>query len=71
MVKQGRALIAGLALSSSIGGALAARWLRSHSTLETTDVSTWYVAGTVLAGAHLVCISITSAVRKGREGVVY
>ncbi|EME49245.1 hypothetical protein DOTSEDRAFT_68122 [Dothistroma septosporum NZE10] len=58
MVKRGRALIAGLALSSSVGGALAARWLRTHSTLETTDVSQWYIAGTVLAAAHLASLPI-------------
>ncbi|KAK4636190.1 hypothetical protein CLAFUW4_01282 [Fulvia fulva] len=58
MVKPGRALIAGLALSSTLGGALAARWLRTHSTLETTDVSSWYIAGTVLAGAHLASLPI-------------
>lgn len=57
-VKQGRALIAGLALSSTVAGALAARWLRTHSTLETTDVSKWYIAGSVLAGVHLASLPI-------------
>ncbi|SMR42482.1 unnamed protein product [Zymoseptoria tritici ST99CH_1A5] len=58
MVKQGRALIATLAVSSTLSGALAARWLRNHSTLETTNVSQWYIAGAVLAAAHLASLPI-------------
>ncbi|KAK4506845.1 hypothetical protein PRZ48_000578 [Zasmidium cellare] len=53
-----RVLIASLALSSSVAGALAARWLRTHSTLETTDVSKWYIAGAVLSGVHLASLPI-------------
>ncbi|CAK4032247.1 transport SEC61 subunit alpha [Lecanosticta acicola] len=60
MVKQGRILIASLAASSTIGGALAARWLQTHITLETTNVSHWYIAGTVLAAGHLASLPIVA-----------
>ena len=54
MIKTGATLISGICLSSAVAGALAARWLKTHSTLETTDVSHWYTYGTVLAAAHFV-----------------
>ncbi|KAI5371053.1 hypothetical protein Slin15195_G019260 [Septoria linicola] len=61
MVKSGRALIATLALSSTLGGALVSRWLRNHATLETADVSKWYIAGSVLAAGHLAVIPLLAA----------
>jgi hypothetical protein len=54
MFKTGASLISGLSLSSTIAGALAARWLKTHSTLETTDVSHWYTYGTLLAAGHFL-----------------
>ncbi|CAK1354807.1 hypothetical protein CB0940_01384 [Cercospora beticola] len=58
MVKSGRALIAALALSSTLGGTLVSRWLRNHATLETGDVSKWYIAGSVLAAGHLAAVPL-------------
>jgi len=58
MVKQGRLLIASLASTSALGALLAARWLRTHATLETTGVSNWYIAGGTLALAHLASLPI-------------
>jgi hypothetical protein len=54
MIKTGATLISVLCACSAAGGALAARWLKTHQTLETTDVSHWYTYGTVLAAAHFV-----------------
>ncbi|KXT03940.1 hypothetical protein AC579_5051 [Pseudocercospora musae] len=58
LVKSGRLLKAGLALSSTIGGGLAARWLKTHMTLETGSVSQWYIAGSVLAAGHLAFLPL-------------
>lgn len=54
MYKTGGGLISVLSLSSTVAGALAARWLKTHKTLETTDVSHWYTYGTLLAAGHFV-----------------
>lgn len=40
--------------TSAIAGLLSARWLHTHATLETTDVSKWYTYGAVLAAGHLL-----------------
>jgi hypothetical protein len=39
-------------LTTALSGFLCARWLRTHATLETTDVSKFYTYGAVLALAH-------------------
>lgn len=57
-VKSGRTLKAILALTSTVGGSLAARWLKTHLTLETNHVSQWYVAGSVLAAGHLAFLPL-------------
>lgn len=53
-IQPGAGLISTIALTSSVAGAIAARWLNQHATLETTDVSSWYTYGAVLAAGHLV-----------------
>jgi hypothetical protein len=35
-----------------------ARWLRSHATLETSSVSSWYLAGAALAAGHLALVPV-------------
>lgn len=57
-VKQARLLIATLVGTSALSGLFAARWLRTHRTLETTNVSNWYLAGGALAIVHLASLPI-------------
>jgi len=54
VARHGAFLVAGLGLTSSIAGTVAAHWLRTHATLETTGVSNWYIYGSILAAAHSV-----------------
>lgn len=54
---QGGALITALGVTSMVAGGLSARWLRTHVTLETTSVASWYLYGSVLAGAHVAVVS--------------
>ena len=53
-------LIAGVALASTVSGLVASRWLRSHTTLETTAVSKWYTYGAVLAFGHLAFVPMVA-----------
>jgi len=53
-------LIAGVALASTTAGIFASRWLRSHATLETTDVSKWYAYGAMLAFGHLAFVPMVA-----------
>jgi hypothetical protein len=53
-------LIAGVALTSTVSGIIANRWLRSHTTLETTAVSKWYAYGAVLAFGHLTFVPMVA-----------
>lgn len=53
-------LIAGVALTSAASGFVAARWLRSHATLETTAVSKWYAYGAALALGHLAFVPMVA-----------
>jgi hypothetical protein len=53
-------LIAGVALASTVSGLVASRWLRSHTTLETTAVSKWYAYGAVLAFGHLAFVPMVA-----------
>lgn len=74
LIKQGGGLIAVCFTTSSISGLLCARWLRTHQTLETTDVGKWYAYGSVLAAAHLAFFPIVSGsinrmIASGKEGV--
>jgi len=46
-------VIAGFTITSAVAGVACARWLRTHQTLETTDVSSFYLYGAVLAAGHL------------------
>ena len=70
--KQGYIVISGLGLTSAIAGVLSARWLKTHQTLETTDVSAWYTYGAVLAAAHFAFVPlvggpIRSMIERGSE----
>jgi hypothetical protein len=56
-VRTGVPLIMGLNAASALTGVLAARWLHTHQTLETTDVGKWYTYGAVLAAGHVSTIS--------------
>lgn len=58
MIKTGGSLVLLLGAASTISGGLAARWLRTHQTLETTDVSNWYTYGSALAAAHFVFVPL-------------
>ena len=58
MVKQGYVVIGALGLTSTVSGVLAARWLKTHQTLETTGVSNWYTYGAVLAAGHFAFIPL-------------
>lgn len=53
-------LIAGVALTSTASGVIANRWLRPHTTLETTAVSKWYAYGAVLAFGHLAFVPMVA-----------
>ena len=60
-------------LVSAASGALAARYLQTHSTLETTDVAQWYTYGAVLAGLRLafypvLASSVARMVQAGKKG---
>ncbi|TKA72483.1 hypothetical protein B0A55_06693 [Friedmanniomyces simplex] len=73
MIKPGASLIAAMALTSTLAGVVSARWLHTHATLETTDVSQWYTYGAVLAAGHLafaplVAGPIKRMVEAGQEG---
>lgn len=52
LMTQGVAVIALAPITSTIAGLLSARWLHTHATLETTDVSKWYTIGAGLAAGH-------------------
>lgn len=54
-IRMGVPIIMSLNAASLVSGLLCARWLNTHKTLETTDVSKWYTYGSVLAFGH-VCI---------------
>lgn len=56
--KQGYVVISLLGLGSTVSGLLSARWLRTHQTLETTDVGKWYTYGAVLAALHFAFIPL-------------
>ena len=65
-------VIAPACVTSSVAGVFAARWLHTHSTLETTSVGRWYAYGAAFAAAHLlfaplVARSIKSVVDGGKE----
>lgn len=52
----GASIIAGITLVSASSGFFAARWLRSHDTLETAHVSKWYIYGALFALGHLAFV---------------
>ncbi|KAK3697462.1 hypothetical protein LTR37_017408 [Vermiconidia calcicola] len=58
MVKQGYIVIGALGLTSCVSGLLSARWLKQHRTLETTDVSNWYMYGAILAATHFAFLPL-------------
>lgn len=73
MVTQGVPIVALWPVTSTIAGLLSARWLRSHATLETMDVSKWYTLGAALAAGHFVFVPLVAPLIKkiaeaGREG---
>ena len=46
------------ALTSTVAGVLSARWLKTHQTLETSDVSQWYTYGAILAAGHFAFVPL-------------
>ncbi|KAK3675158.1 hypothetical protein LTR78_005092 [Recurvomyces mirabilis] len=52
----GTSVALAITTTSAIAGLLSAQWLRTHATLETTDVSKWYTYGAVLAAGHLLFV---------------
>ncbi|KAK0249133.1 hypothetical protein LTR91_001435 [Friedmanniomyces endolithicus] len=68
-VTPGTALIVAIAITSTISGIASSSWLHAHATLETTDVSAWYVYGAVLAAGHLAFAPLVAGpVRRIMEG---
>lgn len=61
MFKQAYVVIGGLGVLSTASGFFSARWLRTHQTLETTDVSRWYTYGTILAALHFAFVPLVRA----------
>ncbi|KAF2479043.1 hypothetical protein BDY17DRAFT_327844 [Neohortaea acidophila] len=59
--KQGYIVISALGIGSTISGLLSARFLRTHATLETTDVAKWYTYGAILAAAHFAFVPLVGA----------
>lgn len=53
MIKSGYVVIIANTVVSVVGGTVAARWLSTHTTLETSDVAKWYTYGSILAASHL------------------
>ncbi|KAK5120299.1 hypothetical protein LTR85_006505 [Meristemomyces frigidus] len=75
LIRVGGGMIAAFALTSTVAGALSARWLKSHTTLETSSVSQWYDYGAILAAGHLaffplVAGPISRMIDAGKEGSV-
>ena len=68
LIKQGTALVATTALTSTVAGLFSARWLTTHATLETTDVSRWYLYGAILAAGHLASLPIVAGYVKRAVG---
>ena len=60
MYKQGGTMIAALSLTSTVAGVISSQWLKTHTTLETTDVSNWYTYGSVLAAGHLAFMPLVA-----------
>ncbi|KAF2724081.1 hypothetical protein K431DRAFT_282347 [Polychaeton citri CBS 116435] len=59
-VKSGGALVVNTCLTSAAAGLFASRWLRSHKTLETTNIGNWYFYGALFAAGHLLFAPIVS-----------
>lgn len=73
ILTQGFSLSYGTAVTSAIAGFVSARWLRTHQTLETSDVSSWYTYGAVLAAGHMAFVPliagpIRNMINAGSEG---
>lgn len=56
----GASMITTVALTSATAGAFAARWLRTHATLETNSVASWYTWGAILAAGHLAFVPLVA-----------
>ncbi|KAI6905794.1 hypothetical protein KC318_g189 [Hortaea werneckii] len=56
----GASMITTVALTSATAGAFAARWLRTHATLETNSVASWYTWGSILAAGHLAFVPLVA-----------
>ncbi|KAK1059998.1 hypothetical protein LTR12_014819 [Friedmanniomyces endolithicus] len=68
-VTPGTTLIVAIAITSTISGIASSSWLHTHATLETTDVSSWYTYGAVLAAGHLAFAPLVAGpVRRIMEG---
>lgn len=71
--QQGHIVITGLGVASTLSGILAARWLHTHATLETSEVGRMYTFGAALAAAHfafvpLVARPINRMIERGEGG---
>ncbi|KAK5136005.1 hypothetical protein LTR08_004259 [Meristemomyces frigidus] len=56
VIVPGGSIITAITLTSAIAGAVSARWLQTHATLETSSVSQWYTYGAILAAGHLAFV---------------
>lgn len=72
-IRPARPFLGSVAATSLVGGVLSARWLHTHSTLETTDVSKFYAYGAVLSAVHLAFVPLVAgpikAMAERAEGV--
>jgi hypothetical protein len=72
-VYTGTSVVLGITTTSTIAGFVCARWLKTHATLETTDVSTWYTYGALAALGHLAFAPAIAGpikrITEGRESV--
>ena len=59
--KSGTAVQVAVGLATAVSGVLSARWLKTHQTLETTDVSNWYTYGAILAAGHFVFVPLVAS----------
>lgn len=69
----GASLITSIAVTSAVSGLVCSRWLRTHTTLETTDVSKWYTYGAILAVGHFLAVPLIAGpiqriIAAGKDG---
>ncbi|WPH04212.1 Hypothetical protein R9X50_00710100 [Acrodontium crateriforme] len=68
-IKPAAPFFASAALVSAVSGVICGRWLHTHATLETTDVSRFYVYGAVLAAGHLASMpAVAGPIKRMADG---